>query len=171
MNNLSQKETKNGNHGENLEVQMLLHDHAQSSEDARYRDTLILHGFYFSLAILAGLIAVIVSVLPEYWLCAVISLISAVIFLVYSISLRKISSARNAAWANRARIEKAPRLKGLVNVNRWIVDRLGENGQKRDKDWWERRSAGSWVWHFELGVCIGSALFILVFILLQIVLN
>jgi len=136
----------------NLEVQMLLHDYAQSSEDARYRDSLILHGFYFSLAILGALIVAVVGIFHIYWLCMVISFISALVFFIFLISLKSISGARNAAWANRKRIEKDARLKGLVNTNRWVVERLDEEGKEKGKDWWERRSVGKWVWRFELGV-------------------
>ena len=152
----------------NLEVQILLHDHAQSSEEARYRDSLILHGFYFSLAILAGLIVAAVSIFHTYWLCALISLISAIIFFIFLISLRSISGARNAAWANRKRIEGDARLRGLVNINKWIVERLDEKGQQKSKDWSERRSVGNWVWRFQLGVFIGWSLLAIVSILLQI---
>jgi len=142
----------------NLEVQMLLHDHAQSSEDARYRDNLILHAFYFSLAILGALIAAVVSIFHTYWLCMLISFISALIFLIFLIALRSISGARNSAWANRKRIEKDARLKGLVNINRWIDERFDEEGKEKGRDWWERRSVGNWVWGFELGVCIAWGL-------------
>jgi len=161
-------EVGNEEQNNNLEVQILLHDHAQSSEDARYRDTLILHGFYFSLAILAGLIVAAINIFHTYWLCALVSLISAAIFFIFLISLRSISAARNAAWANRKRIEGDARLKGLVNINKWIVERLDEMGKRKSKDFWERRSAANWVWRFQLVVFIGWSLLAIVSILLQI---
>jgi len=138
----------------NLEVQLLLHDHTQSSEDARYRDNLILHGFYFSLAVLGALIAAIVNI-QNCWLGMLIFLLGLLIFFIFSISLNSLRLARNAAWANRKRIEKDPRLKELINTNRWIDERLNEKGEKMGRNWWGRRQVGGWVWGAEIGIFIG----------------
>lgn len=151
---VKEKESGHINDNNSLEIQMLLHDHAQASEDAGYRDSLLLHGFYFSLAVFAGLAAAIVRI-PCHPLAAFVSFVSVIIFLIFTISLSKLVASRNSAWNRRKYIEEKTQLRDKVQINKWINDGLDENGEPRDRSWCERswcekRSVACWIKGFEI---------------------
>ena len=136
------------------EITMLLHDHAQASEDARYRDSLLLHGFYFSLAVLAGLAAAIVRIPFNYTLAAIVSFVSTIMFLIFTISLTNLAASRDSAWNRRAAIEKETVLQKKVLINKWIVEGYVENCKQRDKSWCEKTNVACWIKGFEISATV-----------------
>lgn len=127
-----------------LDIKLLLHDHAQASEEARYRDTLLFHGFYFSLAIFALFLNAVIMAQNnrDYYLCALVCAIATIVFFIFIIALKSISRARDIAWERRNDIENSDLLKGQVKINKYI--------KERRRKWLERRSAKNWIIGFEI---------------------
>lgn len=140
-----------------LNIELLLHDHAQSSEDARYRDRLIMQAFYISLVALAALIDALVRIWDKIEFCLAVSFIGFAIFFIFSASVKSIKGSRDAAWRRRGDIEKEPQLIDLVKINKSIVERS-------KRDWWEKLHVGNLIWRFEFFTFISWALILIAFI-------
>ena len=102
------------------DIEILLADHAQSREEARYRDRLFYQFLYVVVIVFGGLINAIV-IADSDLANLVISIAAFVIFFILSAATWSIKGSRDAAWRNSRRIEADKRLAGLLRTNKSIL--------------------------------------------------
>jgi len=137
-----------------LDVKILLADHAQSREEARYRDRL----FYELLSVMVILIGVLINALisvDSHLIRLFIFITAFALFFILSTATWSIKNSRDAAWKHSGKIEKDSRLAGLLETGESIVS-AGKKG-----NWFVRRHAGTLISAFATAVLILSGIGIL----------
>jgi hypothetical protein len=118
------------------DIEILLADHAQSREEARYRDRLFYQFLYVVVIVLSSSISAIIIVDSEL-ANLVTSIVAFVIFFILSAATWSIKGSRDGAWENSKRIEEDKRLAGLLNTNKSVRKATGE------RNWFERMHVGT----------------------------
>ncbi len=148
---------------EDRDVKILLADHAQSREEARYRDRL----FYEILIGVVVFIGILINALIGvdcYQMRLVIFAIAFVIFFILSAATWSIKVSREGAWKHSGEIEADERLEGLLKTNETIENAEPEGNclTKLFAKWFASVHVGTlicWLVTFLTALSLGGVVF------------
>jgi hypothetical protein len=124
------------------ELEILLTDYRQASEEARYRDEILQSShFYVSIIFIAGLAATLTQALTTASsgiLLSFVGFAGAFTFFVIRSYVKSFKNSRNSAWNRRRVIEEIiqEEYPGTLRTNKSIVTQLSQPDTNSDNDWY-----------------------------------